>query len=181
MKCPFCQHRDSKVVDSRDSESSIRRRRECLSCGRRFTTYERVELAPLMIVKRDNRREEFSREKLLQSLRKACDKRPVTPTAIEEMVDAVEAELNQRPGNEVRSDDIAEAVMTLLRERDQIAYIRYASAYRDFADLDRLREELDKLAQEREEQRFRRDQIPLFTIQEMNRLLKQDQRAEKRS
>jgi transcriptional repressor NrdR len=164
MKCPYCQYRDSKVVDSRDSELSIRRRRECLSCGRRFTTYERVELTPLLVLKRDGRREEFSREKLLAGVRKATDKRPVTPGQVEALVEGIEAELNSQPGNEVTSAEIAEMVMARLRSLDDIAYIRYASAYREFGDLERVREELERLASSRELERRLRDQPPLFSL-----------------
>jgi transcriptional repressor NrdR len=164
MKCPFCQHRDSKVVDSRDSEMSIRRRRECLNCGRRFTTYERVEIAPLLVLKRDGRREEFNRDKLLTSVRKATDKRPVAPGQVEAIVESIEAELNRQPGHEVASAEIAELVMARLRGLDDIAYIRYASAYREFGDLDRVRDELERLASTRERERQLRDQPPLFSL-----------------
>lgn len=164
MKCPYCQHRDSKVVDSRDSEMSIRRRRECLRCGRRFTTYERVELAPLLVLKRDGRREEFTRDKLLSSVRKATDKRPVAPGQVEGIVESIEAELHRQSGNEVSSADIAELVMARLRGLDDIAYIRYASAYREFGDLDRVRDELERLAMSRERERQLRDQPPLFSL-----------------
>ncbi|MCS6801185.1 MAG: transcriptional regulator NrdR [Chloroflexota bacterium] len=164
MKCPYCHHRDSKVVDSRDSELSIRRRRECLNCGRRFTTYERVELAPLIVSKRDGRREEFSREKLLASVRKATDKRPVAPGQVEAIVESIEAELNRLPGNEIATAEIAELVMARLRQLDDIAYIRYASAYREFGDLERVREELERLATTRERERQLRAQPPLFSL-----------------
>ncbi|MFN8535585.1 MAG: transcriptional regulator NrdR [Dehalococcoidia bacterium] len=164
MKCPFCQHRDSKVVDSRDSELSIRRRRECLNCSRRFTTYERVELAPLLVIKRDGRREEYNRTKLYEGVRKATDKRPIAPGLIESLVEGIEAELNSQPGNELSSAEIAEMVMTRLRAIDDIAYIRYASAYREFGDLDRVREELERLASSRERERQLKDQPSLFSL-----------------
>src|SRR4051794_40277568 len=115
MRCPYCQYRDSKVVDSRDSDMSIRRRRECLRCGRRFTTYERIEPASLMVVKKDGRREEFSREKLLVGLRKACDKRPIDLDTLTVLIDEIEAELNSRPGNDVSTAEIGEMVMARLR------------------------------------------------------------------
>ncbi|GIW09165.1 MAG: hypothetical protein KatS3mg061_0222 [Dehalococcoidia bacterium] len=174
MKCPYCQHRDSKVVDSRDSELSVRRRRECLNCHRRFTTYERVEMAPVLVTKRDGRREEFSREKLLLSVRKAAGKRPIPPVTIEALVEEIEAELNRQTGNEITSAAIAETVMRRLRQLDDIAYIRYASAYREFGDLDRMREELERLASRRERARQLENQPPLFSLDEIETAVRSD-------
>ena len=171
MKCPYCQSKDSKVVDSRDADASIRRRRECLNCGRRFTTYERVERASLRVIKRDGRREEFNRDKLIAGVYKSFEKRPVGEDVWLEIVDDVEADLHARPGNEVASDDIAQEVMRRIKEADQIAYIRYASAYRDFADVENLRKELDRLIEDQEVQRAKRDQLPLLSGDEMKRLL----------
>jgi transcriptional repressor NrdR len=146
MRCPYCGFADSKVTDSRDAEEGIRRRRECLNCGQRFTTVERLASASLLVAKKDGRREEFSREKLLAGLRKACEKRPLPAGAIEATADAVEAELRRSGAPEVPSDQIGELVMAHLRELDQIAYIRFASVYRQFADIDDVQAELERLA-----------------------------------
>lgn len=159
---------------------SIRRRRECLRCGRRFTTYERIEPASLMVVKKDGRREEFSREKLAVGLRKACDKRPIDAEKLSILLDEIEAELNGRPGNDVTTAEIGEMVMSRLRNLDHIAYIRYASAHREFADVEWLREELDSLAASSTAQQAQRDQLPLFSREEMEQLF-QSPRVETRS
>jgi transcriptional repressor NrdR len=145
MRCPHCRTDDSRVVDSRTVEDGIRRRRECLDCGARFTTYERVERAPLLVVKRDSRREPFSREKLLGGLRRACEKRPLPTGAVEALAAAVEHELHARAAAELPSTAIGEAVMSRLKELDQIAYVRFASVYRSFTDLESLREILEEL------------------------------------
>lgn len=141
MKCPYCAHGDSKVVDSRDSETgeAIRRRRECLRCGKRFTTYERVEAVPLYVVKKDGRREEFDRHKLLNGLLVASKKREIAPTTLEAIVDDIENQLRARSGNEVASREVGELVMERLREIDEIAYIRFASVYRSFKDAEDMR------------------------------------------
>ena len=136
MHCPYCSHRDSRVTDSRETESAIRRRRECLECQRRFTTYERVQTTPLMVSKRDGRREEFSREKMMSGLRLACAKRPVNARAIERMVDEIEAQFQQNGSGEVSSDNLGTAVMDRLRDLDWVAYIRFASVHRNFQELE---------------------------------------------
>jgi transcriptional repressor NrdR len=136
MRCPYCGHPDSKVTDSRDVEDGIRRRRQCLSCDLRFTTYERIQLAALLVTKRDKRREEFNREKLLSGIRKACAKRPISSRTIEKMVEDIEAELQHLGHVEVPTTILGEMVMERLRNLDRIAYIRYASVYRDFQDID---------------------------------------------
>ncbi|MEX0786630.1 MAG: transcriptional regulator NrdR [Dehalococcoidia bacterium] len=146
MRCPYCGYADTKVTDSRDSEEGIRRRRECLSCEQRFTTIERLMSSSLLVAKKDGRREEFSRDKLLGGLRKACEKRPLPAGAVEAVADAVEATLRGRGAPEVPGEDIGELVMSHLRELDHIAYIRFASVYRSFADLEELQEELESLA-----------------------------------
>lgn len=148
MRCPYCQWHDSKVVDSREVDDSIRRRRECLNpdCGGRFTTYERVQAVALFVIKKDGRREEFSREKLLAGLRKACEKRPLETGAIEALAANLESALYQSGAAEVPSSLIGEMVMERLSELDPIAYVRFASVYRQFADLDALKEELEALA-----------------------------------
>ena len=145
MHCPYCSHNDSRVTDSRETEAAIRRRRECLECRRRFTTYERVQTARLMVSKRDGRREEFSRDKMISGLRLACAKRPVTARSIERMVDEIESEFQQNGSGEVSSDSLGTAVMDRLAELDRVAYIRFASVYRDFRDLESFREEINSL------------------------------------
>ena len=136
MRCPYCSDRESKVTDSRTNDAGIRRRRECLNCQQRFTTYERVQAAPLMVYKRDGRREEFSREKMIAGLHKACAKRPVTPKAIEQLVDEVESELHRRGDGETDTYLLGSLVMERLPDLDRVAYIRYASVYRDFQDIE---------------------------------------------
>ena len=146
MRCPYCGFADTKVTDSRDADEGIRRRRECLNCGQRFTTVERLAATSLLVAKKDGRREEFSREKLLAGLRTACEKRPLAAGAVEAVADAVEAALRARGAPEVPSQEIGELVMDHLRELDHIAYIRFASVYRSFADLEALQRELERLA-----------------------------------
>jgi transcriptional repressor NrdR len=148
MRCPFCQARDSRVVDSRElgSGESIRRRRECVACGRRFTTYERVESGGLMVVKRDGRREEFDARKLRDKLRIALTKRPVAQAEIDRIITAVETELLAMGTVEVPSTAIGEIVLRELKQVDEVAYIRFASVYRSFADLQDLRREMDVLS-----------------------------------
>ena len=137
MKCPFCNYQDSKVVDSRptDEGTSIRRRRECLQCGKRFTTYETVERLPLMLIKRDGTRQPYSRDKLLAGVMKACEKRPVSQQRLEQLVDQVEQKLFGTLESEVSSKTIGEMVMEELREIDEVAYVRFASVYRQFKDI----------------------------------------------
>lgn len=147
MNCPFCGGLESKVIDSRASEegNAIRRRRECLVCQKRFTTYERVEEVPLMVVKKDGRREPFDRRKLLNGLLKACEKRPVSYATLEKLVSTVERELRNRMDQEVASSVIGELVMEGLRDIDEVAYVRFASVYRQFKDLGDLMRELQNL------------------------------------
>jgi len=148
MRCPFCGFDDSKVVDSREVDETIRRRRECLNpdCAARFTTYERVQSVALYVVKKGGRREEFSREKLLAGVRTACEKRPLAPTAVEKLVDDIEHVLYQANEPEVPTSVIGELVMDRLRALDPIAYVRFASVYRQFTDLAELQAELESLA-----------------------------------
>jgi transcriptional repressor NrdR len=145
MRCPYCTSQDTRVIDSREADDGIRRRRECVSCGERFTTYERPQVTGMLVVKKDGRREEYTREKLLLGIRKACEKRPLAMGTLEAVVDEIEAVLNEQGLAEVSSRDIGEMVMGHLRQLDQIAYIRFASVYRQFADLDDLKDELDEL------------------------------------
>ena len=145
MHCPYCSFENSKVIDSRDAGDGIRRRRECLQCGRRFTTYERVQTRALLIVKRDGRREEFIRDKLWTSLTKACAKRPLGIGSIEKVIEDIEARLANVGKAEIPSRTIGEMVMERLKDLDRVAYIRYASVYRDFRDIESFREEIDAL------------------------------------
>ncbi len=147
MKCPFCGQAESKVVDSRptDEDSRIRRRRECLSCGRRFTTYEMVESVPVMVVKRDKSREEFSREKLLHGLLRACEKRPVSIETLEKAVDNIEAHIQNSLEREVTTATIGEYAMAELKKIDEVAYVRFASVYRRFTDISSFQDAISKL------------------------------------
>ena len=151
MKCPFCSYTDSKVVDSRptDEGSSIRRRRECLNCLKRFTTYETVERMPLMLVKRDGTRQPYDRQKLLSGVVKACEKRPVPLQRLEGLVDAVERKLYSSLDYEVSSKAIGEMVMEELRSVDEVAYVRFASVYRQFKDINTFMEELNLLIKDK--------------------------------
>ena len=135
MKCPFCNHLHDKVVDSRESKEgdAIRRRRECLECTRRFTTYERIDEVPYMVIKKDGRREKFDRQKVLNGLLKACEKRPVSMAKLADMVNSVESRVSDSPDREISTTDIGEYLMESLRELDKIAYVRFASVYRDFS------------------------------------------------
>jgi transcriptional repressor NrdR len=140
MKCPFCGHMEDKVVDSRESKEGevIRRRRECLGCSRRFTSYERIDQIPHMVVKKDGRRERFDREKVLAGLRRACEKRPVPTKTLETIADRVEAMVQESPDREVPTVQIGEFLMERLRELDRVAFVRFASVYRDFKDVDQF-------------------------------------------
>ena len=143
MRCPFCTSVDTKVIDSRDTETGIRRRRECLSCSKRFTTYERIEATPLWVLKKDGRREEFSHQKLLGGLVMASKKRDVAPERLSALVDEVENQLRGEHLAEVPSQVIGEMVMERLREIDEIAYVRFASVYRSFKDVAEMRAEIE--------------------------------------
>ncbi len=147
MKCPFCGHADDKVIDSRTSSdgNAVRRRRECLKCGKRFTTYEYVEEMSLMVVKKDGRREPFDRKKILNGIQKACEKRPVSSQRIEDLVAAVEHEIYRKFDKEVYSKDIGELIMDNLAVLDEVAYVRFASVYRQFKDVNQFMVELRDL------------------------------------
>ncbi len=151
MTCPFCAHREDKVIDSRESKEGdvIRRRRECLKCERRFTTYERSDDIPFMVVKRDGRREKFERQKVLEGLLRSCQKRPVGVAKLAEVVDAVESRLSENPDREISTTEIGEMVMERLKGLDKIAYVRFASVYRDFQDVEAFFTELKDLFQRR--------------------------------
>ena len=147
MRCPFCHYEDTKVLDSRPTEDgqAIRRRRECLDCHRRFTSYERVEEIPIWVVKKDGRREAFDRAKILRGLLTACEKRPISLKALEEAVDHVERSVRDMAQGEVETRVIGELVMQQLRELDEVAYVRFASVYRQFTDIEGFRQELERL------------------------------------
>ncbi len=151
MRCPFCAHLESKVIDSRVSTAGdvIRRRRECESCARRFTSRERVEDVLPVVVKKDGVREPFDREKVLRGVRLACNKRPVAMDRIEKFIDELERDLVDSEAKEVASQDIGERVMRKLRELDEVAYVRFASVYRSFRDIEEFRSELDRMARAR--------------------------------
>ncbi len=151
MKCPFCGHVKDKVVDSRESGAgdAIRRRRECLECGRRFTSYERIEEIPYLVVKKDGRREAFDRNKLMAGLHRACEKRPVSAKALESIVDEIETALQDSPEREIEARAIGERVMERLREMDKVAYVRFASVYRQFEDVEEFMAELRDLLETR--------------------------------
>ena len=152
MKCPFCGHVRDKVVDSRESGAgdAIRRRRECLDCGRRFTSYERVEEIPYFVVKKDGRREPFDRSKLLAGLHRACEKRPVPAKALAAIADEVESIVQDGPDREIEARVIGERVMERLRELDKVAFVRFASVYREFKDVDQFMATLKGLLETRE-------------------------------
>lgn len=147
MRCPYCQHTDSRVLESRSTEGgqSVRRRRECLRCGHRFTTYERIEFVPVSVLKRDGRRESFDSSKLLRGIVRACEKTGITQRRLEAIVDEIESQLQQRFGREVSSSEIGELVLRYLREESEVAYVRFASVYRKFQGIRDFVETLDDL------------------------------------
>ena len=151
MKCPYCSYGESKVIDSRPAEegTSIRRRRECLSCGKRFTTYETVEGLPMVVVKKDGSRQSFDRRKVLGGMIRACEKRPVPLAELESIVEQIEQDLQNSMDREISTAAIGERVMERLRHVDQVAYVRFASVYRQFKDLDTFMAELNKLLEEK--------------------------------
>ncbi len=161
MKCPYCPDGSSKVIDTREVGDGIRRRRECLTCGRRYTTYERLAAVNLMVVKRDGRREEFNRDKLLFGLQKACTKRPVASEDLEKIVSEIEAQLYRLGKVEVESKIIGEMVMERLRQLDDVAYVRFASVYRDFKDVEMWADEIEKLKARKQREEELKRQIPL--------------------
>jgi transcriptional repressor NrdR len=152
MKCPFCGFVNDKVVDSRESKEaeSIRRRRECLQCGKRFTTYERIDEIPYMVVKKDGRREKFERQKVLNGLLRACEKRPISMGKLEQMVNEAESFVIDSPERERKSSEIGELIMNRLRKLDKVAYVRFASVYLDFKDVQEFMTELKDLVKTKE-------------------------------
>ena len=151
MKFPYCGHPESKVIDSRpaDENASIRRRRECLSCAKRFTTYETVESLPMVVIKKDGSRQSFDRQKVLRGMIRACEKRPVALAELERIADEIEQELQNSMEREIHTEAIGEKVMERLRKVDQVAYVRFASVYRQFKDIDTFMAELNKLLAEK--------------------------------
>jgi len=159
MKCPFCTDFDNKVVDSRLSGESdvIRRRRECLGCGRRFTTYERVEDILPMVIKKDDRREPFDRNKILSGIQTACQKRPVPVAVMEEIVERIEKSVQEKGDKEIKSSTIGETVMLELHDLDEVAYVRFASVYRSFKDINEFMDELKDMLEEEESRRMKEE------------------------
>jgi transcriptional repressor NrdR len=153
MKCPYCTKIDNKVIDSRLSKDgrTIRRRRECIECGRRFTTYEKLEEVLPMVIKKDGRREPFSREKIIKGIKKACQKRPISITKIEEFVDSLEIHFQELGKKEVDSNEIGEKVISNLKGWDEVAYVRFASVYRQFRDINEFMAELEGILKSRKE------------------------------
>jgi transcriptional repressor NrdR len=151
MKCPFCNHSESKVIDSRESKKglSIRRRRECISCKKRFTTYEKIEEIPYMVVKKDGSRQPFDSQKLLRGLLKACEKRPIPVRKLEEIVEEIENKVQERADKEIKASEIGLFVMDKLKELDKVAYVRFASVYREFKDVVDFKQELESLLKEK--------------------------------
>lgn len=147
MRCPFCGHEDSKVIDSRPTDEgvAIRRRRECIKCAQRFTTYEKVESLPIVVIKKDKTREMFDREKLLAGLTRACEKRPVETTTLDRLVDKIESDLQNTLKREISTKEIGEKVMEGLKDIDEVAYVRFASVYRQFKDVSTFIAEVNKL------------------------------------
>lgn len=152
MRCPFCGHIEDKVVDSREAKDgdSIRRRRECLDCGRRFTSYERIDEIPYMVVKKDGKRETFERSKILAGLLRACEKRPISVTQLESIVDEVEKSVQDSPDRELSTSEIGKVIMHRLKQLDKVAYVRFASVYLEFEDVSAFMAELKDLVRARE-------------------------------
>ena len=169
MNCPYCGGQESRVIDSRGLDKVVRRRRKCLACGARFTTYERIQPHDIFVIKKDGRREEFSRDKLSSGIRKACEKRPLPTGAIDKFMDSIEAELYKVGKNEIYSSYIGDLVMEGLKKLDHIAYIRFASVYREFADIGDLKQEVDSLAARRELTPV--NQLPLLSSEAVNSLV----------
>jgi transcriptional repressor NrdR len=178
MKCPYCGYTDCKVTDSREVSDGIRRRRQCLKCSSRFTTYERLQPASLFVIKKDERREEFNRDKLLTGLRKACEKRPLPTGTVDKLADDIEAELYHLGKAEIPSAVIGDMVMERLKKLDHIAYIRFASVYREFADITTLKQEVDTLLSAGAEAPS--SQLPLLPAEELVGAIKGHRTSRKR-
>jgi len=180
MNCPYCSYRDSKVIDSRDVNEGIRRRRQCLGCGSRFTTYERLQPASLFVIKKDERREEFNRIKLITGIRKACEKRPLPTGTVDKLADDIEAELYHLGKAEIPSAAIGDMVMERLKSLDYIAYIRFASVYREFTDITTLKQEVDTLVSGEAEVARPTSQLPLLPDDKLEELDKGYRRARRK-
>ncbi len=179
MNCPYCGYHDSKVIDSRSVNDGIRRRRQCLSCNSRFTTYERLQPASLFVIKKDERREEFNRNKLLTGIRKACEKRPLPTGTVDKLADEIEAELYRMGKAEIPSSVIGDMVMERLKSLDYIAYIRFASVYREFTDITALKQEIDTLVSDETEASRPTTQLPLLHAEKLGASAKARQRSRK--
>ncbi len=179
MNCPYCGYNDSRVIDSRDVNDGVRRRRQCLSCNARFTTYERLQPGSLFVIKKDERREEFSQDKLLNGIRKACEKRPLPTGTIDKLADDIEAELYQLSKAEIPSTVIGDMVMKQLKSLDYIAYIRFASVYREFADITALKQEIDSLVSSEVEAPTSSTQLPLLSDDKLEELARSHQGNQK--
>jgi len=179
MNCPYCGYHDSKVIDSRNVHDGIRRRRQCLDCGARFTTYERLQPAGLFVIKKDQRREEFDKNKLLTGIRKACEKRPLPTDAVERLADEIETELYQQNKAEIPSAVIGDMVMERLRSLDFIAYIRFASVYREFTDITALKQVVDSLVGDEVQARRPDAQLPLIPAEEPGTAVRRPVRSRK--
>ncbi len=180
MNCPYCGYYDSKVIDSRNINDGVRRRRQCLKCKSRFTTYERLQAASLFVIKKDKRREEFSRDKLLTGIRKACEKRPLPTGTLDKLADDIEAGLYSLGKAEIPSTVIGDMVMERLKGLDYIAYIRFASVYREFADITALKQAVDTLVSGASEPPQPTSQLPLLPaekLEELDRVRKRDRRG----
>ncbi len=177
MNCPYCGYPDSKVIDSRDVNEGIRRRRQCLNCGSRFTTYERLQPASLFVIKKDERREEFNRNKLLTGIHKACEKRPLPTGTVDKLVDDIEAELYHLGKAEIPSTVIGDMVMNRLKSLDHVAYIRFASVYREFTDITTLKQEVDTLLSAEAEASQSASQLPLLPTEPSAGLAKSHRRS----
>ncbi len=170
MDCPYCNYHDSKVIDSRDVNDGIRRRRQCLKCDSRFTTYERLQPVSLFVIKKDQRREEFKRDKLLSGIRKACEKRPLPSGAADKVADDIESGLFGSGRVEIPTTVIGDMVMARLQALDHIAYIRFASVYRDFTDITALKEEVDALVTGEPDISVSSNQLPLLSAEKLEEL-----------
>ena len=166
MNCPFCTHNESKVIDSREAGEGVRRRRECLMCSLRFTTYERLQMLILQVAKRDTRREQFNRDKLTRSLQKACAKRPLPTGTVEKIVEEIDLELQRLGKAEIPSSLIGEMAVERLKYLDRVAYIRYASVYKDFRDIETFKEEVEALLTTKENG-ITNNQLPLIPTEEL--------------
>ena len=179
MDCPFCGYQNSRVVDSREVDNGIRRRRQCLGCQMRFTTYERLQTSGLFVIKKDNRREEFNKDKLLTGIRRACEKRPLPTGTVDKLPDDIEAELFRQGKTEVLGTVIGDMVMERLKMLDYIAYIRFASVYRQFTDITALKQEIDSLLDDEPTVSLPTTQLSLLPDEELESVAKRHQGSRK--